>query len=268
MTHTDVPDNDFTELFHTLSEDPDTYLRKDPASYASAVGRSFYSQILPSYSVNLAWSIQWLGRTPMPNPDHVLAAYSRDADVRAAYAKQAAHDWHEFIAYRGRELSPGGRLVVTTMAVTEDGDFGWEPLAKALVAALAELTARGVLSEDEIGRMAIPCTGRRERDIRSPFAPSGVFEKLTIAHLDVFDAEDRSWAQYRVDGKADELGARWAAFLRTAMLPILVAALPTDRRENVIGELCAGVAAHIAADPAEVRVPLAQIVIEKVQPKH
>ena len=271
VTHTDVPDNDFTELFRTLSEDPDTYLGKDRASYASAVGRSFYSQILPSNSVNLAWSawsIQWLGRTPRPVPDHVIAAYSGDADVRAAYAKQAAHDWHEFVAFRGRELSPGGRLVVTTMAVAEDGDFGYEPLAKALVATLAELTARGVVSEDEALAMDIPCTGRRERDIRSPFAPSGVFEKLTITHLDVFDAEDRFWAQYRIDGKANELGARWAAFLGITVLPILVAALPVDRRDDVIRELCAGVAARLAADPAEVRVPLAQIVIEKVQPKH
>ena len=61
------------------------------------MGRSFYGQILPSNSVNLAWSswsVQWLGRVPMPIPDHVVASYCRDADVTAAYARQAAHDWH------------------------------------------------------------------------------------------------------------------------------------------------------------------------------
>src|ERR1700710_2569901 len=86
VTHTDVPQNDFTELFRTLSDDPDTYLKKDPASFASAVGRSFYGQILPSNSVNLAWSswsVQWLGRVPMAIPDHVVASYCRDADGRA-----------------------------------------------------------------------------------------------------------------------------------------------------------------------------------------
>ena len=45
VVHTDVPENDFTVLFQTLATDPDTYLRKDEASFASAVGRSFYSQI-------------------------------------------------------------------------------------------------------------------------------------------------------------------------------------------------------------------------------
>lgn len=81
VTHTDIPDNDFTELFRTLSDDPDSYLKKDTSTFASAVGRSFYSQILPSNSVNLAWSawsIQWLSRAPMPVPDHLLAAHSHD----------------------------------------------------------------------------------------------------------------------------------------------------------------------------------------------
>ena len=105
-------------MFRTLADDPDAYLRKDAATFASAVGRSFYTQILPSNSVNLGWSswaIQWLSRIPAPIPDHVQVAYSSDEAVRAAYAKQAAHDWHEFIAFRGRELCPGGRLVVMTM---------------------------------------------------------------------------------------------------------------------------------------------------------
>ncbi len=71
VTHTDVPpDNDFSALFHILAEDPDSYLKKDPpAAYASAVGRSYYAQIIPSNSVNLgwsAWSVLWLGRVPPP----------------------------------------------------------------------------------------------------------------------------------------------------------------------------------------------------------
>ena len=51
-------------------------------------------------------------------------------DLRAAFAKQAAHDWHEFVAFRGRELSPGGRLILTTVATDEDGEFGYRPLLK------------------------------------------------------------------------------------------------------------------------------------------
>ena len=56
VAHTDVAENDFTVLFRTLADDPDSYLHKDAASFASAVGRSFYTQILPSNSVNLGWT--------------------------------------------------------------------------------------------------------------------------------------------------------------------------------------------------------------------
>jgi hypothetical protein len=271
VTHTDVPENDFTELFRTLSDDPDTYLKKDHASFASAVGRSYYSQIVPSNSVNLAWSawsIQWLSRTPMPIPDHVLVAHSRDEAVRAAYARRAAHDWHEFVAFRGRELSPGGRLVVMTLGIGEDGDFGYRPLLDAISETLTDLVARELLTEDELREMTIPIVGRRARDFLSPFAPSGTFEKLTVEHLEVLDAEDRFWAQYRIDKKAEGLGARWAAFLRTTVFPTLAATLAVDRRAGFLDQLSSGVADRLAASPAEVRIPLAQIVIEKKQRAH
>jgi len=56
VVHTDLPKNDFTALFQTLMESPESYLRKDPATFASAIGRSFYEQILPTGSVTLGWS--------------------------------------------------------------------------------------------------------------------------------------------------------------------------------------------------------------------
>ncbi|KAA0092019.1 SAM-dependent methyltransferase [Mycolicibacterium sp. P1-18] len=271
VTHTDVPDNDFSELFRTLSDDPDTYLKKDKASFASAVGRSFYGQIVPSNSVNLAWSAwstQWLSRTPTPIPDHLLVAHSRDGEVRAAYERQAARDWHEFVAFRGRELSPGGRLVVMTMAIDEDGDFGYRPLLDAIAETLAELVERRVLTDDESTAMSIPIAGRRARDFLSPFAPSGTFEKLSVQHLEVFHGDDRFWAQYRTDKKANEFGAKWAAFLRGTAFPTLAATLPADRRSGFVGQLSTGVAQRLAAAPAEVRIPLAAVVIEKQRRPH
>lgn len=266
VTHTDVPDNDFTALFRTLSEDPDTYLKRDQASFASAVGRSFYSQILPSNSVNLAWSswaIQWLSRVPAPVPDHVQVAGSRDEAVRAAYARQAAHDWHEFVAFRGRELCPGGRLVVMTMAVGEDGEFGYRPLIDAMMATLTELVEEKLLTSEERAGMSIPAVGRRAADFRSPFAPSGTFEKSTIAHLEVFDAEDRVYDGYRIDKDAKAFGARWAAFARAAVFPLLAAPLADGHRDEFFDALQAGVAARLAADPQRMQIPLALVVIEK-----
>jgi hypothetical protein len=270
VAHTDVPDNDFTAMFRTLADDPDTYLRKDAATFASAVGRSFYTQILPSNSVNLGWSswaVQWLSRVPAPIPDHVQVAYSSDEAVRAAYAKQAAHDWHEFIAFRGRELCPGARLVVMTMAVDEGGDFGYRPLHSALVDALDELAASGLFTEDELHRMCIPTVGRSEADFLAPFAPKGRFERLEIEHLEVFNAEDRFWTQYQVDRDAKAFGAQWAAFVRASVFPTLASALEggvaDPRSAQFFDQLEAGIAARTAAAPEQMRIPLAHLVLVK-----
>jgi salicylate 1-O-methyltransferase len=270
VAHTDVPDNDFTAMFTTLADDPDTYLRKDAATFASAVGRSFYSQILPSDSVNLGWSswaIQWLSRVPTPIPDHVQVAYSNDEGTRAAYAKQAAHDWHEFIALRGRELCPGARLVVMTMAVDDHGEFGYRPLMTAMVDALDELAGAGLLTEDEVHRMCIPTVGRREADFLAPFAPKGRFERLEIEHLEVFNAEDRYWTQYQADRDAKVFGAQWAAFVRAAAFPLLASALADGLADTRSAEFCdrleAAVAARLSAAPQEMQIPLAHLVLVK-----
>jgi salicylate 1-O-methyltransferase len=270
VVHTDVPDNDFTVLFQTLEEDPDTYLRKDGATFASAVGRSFYGQILPSNSVNLGWSswaIHWLGRVPAPIPDHVQVDYSGDQAVQAAYAKQAAHDWHEFLAFRGRELCPGGRLVVMTMAVGENGEFGLRPMLEAIMSTLTELIGEGLVTEDEVRGMCIPIVGRRAADFTVPFAPKGRFERLEIEHLEVFNAEDRFWSQYQIDHDATAFGALWAAFARAAVFPTLATALSSGRTDPRHAQFCdrleAGIAARLAAKPEPMQIPLAHVVLFK-----
>lgn len=267
VTHTDVPENDFSALFNTLREDPDSYLRHDQAAFSSAVGRSFYSQILPSNTVSLgwsSWSVLWLSRLPAPVTDHVHASFSADEETRAAHERLAARDWHEFVAYRGRELCPGGRAVVMTMAVAENGEFGYRPLFAALMAELAELVQREAISADELKGMCIPISGRRAVDFTTPFAPSGRLEQLTIEHLEVFDAEDRFWRQYQKDRDATAFGAQWASFLRAAVFQTLAGALDAaDRRAPFCDALEAGVAARLADAPEQMQIPMAQVVLHK-----
>ncbi|MBI5337616.1 MAG: SAM-dependent methyltransferase [Mycolicibacterium rufum] len=271
VAHTDRPDNDFTALFRTLEEDPDTYLTKDRAAFASAVGRSFYAQILPSNSVNLGWSswaIQWLSRVPAPIlGGHLQVATCGDEEVQAAYAKQAARDWHEFVAFRGRELCPGGRLVVTTMGIGEDGELGFRPLLTAMAETLDEIAGAGLVSAEEAGRMCIPTFARRAADFAAPFAPSGLFERLEIAHLEIVDAQDRFWERYQADGDATDFGARWAGFARASTFAALSTALeggPMDPRVAQLHDrLEKGIAARLAAAPERTQIPLAYVVLVK-----
>ncbi|MGV0717200.1 SAM-dependent methyltransferase [Mycolicibacterium sp. XJ662] len=270
VTHTDVPDNDFSALFRTLTEDPDSYLHEDANTFPTAVGRSFYEQILPTSSVHLGWSswaVQWLRRVPAPIPDHVQVAYSANADVRAAYTKQAADDWRAFIGCRGRELRRGGRLVVMTMGLDESGEFGYRPLLRALMDTLNELAGHQLLSADEVHRMCIPTVGRSEADFMAPFAPKGRFEQLEIEHLEVFDAEDRYWGQYQIDKDAAVFGRQWAAFLRASVFRTLASALDggvaDPRTADFFDRLETGVAERVAAAPEQVQIPMAHLVLVK-----
>lgn len=270
VAHTDAPDNDFTALFRTLADDPDSYLHLDTASFASAIGRSFYGQILPSKTVNLgwtSWATQWLSRIPCELSDHVHVAYSNDEAAQAAYADQAALDWHNFVAFRGRELAPDGRLVAMTMAVDEQGDSGFAPLLDAIVAALSEQARDGLLRQHEVRHMALPTVGRSEKDFRAPFAPSGRFESLMIDHLEIFNAEDRFWARFQIDDDAEAFGAQWAAFARAAVFPPLARALDggidDPRAVEFVERLETAVAARLSSAPEQMRIPLALVVLVK-----
>jgi len=163
IVHTDLPENDFSALFHTLNADPNSYLRCDRAAFAMAVGRSFYEQILPSNTVTLGWSswaVQWLSRAPTPIPDHVQVACSQDPGTRIAFARQSAQDWENFLLARGRELISGGRLVVLTMALKGNGDFGYKRLLEAMYGTLVEMADRGVIQQEELRSRQWPAAAK------------------------------------------------------------------------------------------------------------
>lgn len=270
VAHTDLPGNDFSALFTTLNEDPDSYLAKDSATFASAVGRSFYQQILPSSSIALGWSswaTHWLSRLPAPIGDHIHIAHSSDAGARRAFTRQAAEDWHDFVAFRGRELAPGGRLVVLTLTADDDGQAGFGPLMDALWDALRALTDDGFLTPAELARMAIPTVGRTEKELRAPFAPSGRFEGLSVEHLETFNAEDRFYRRHCTEPNPRAFGTRWAGFARAAVFPTLACALDAGTAAPRAAEfgtrLESGLAALLAGNPQPMSIPLATVVLAK-----
>jgi SAM dependent carboxyl methyltransferase len=270
VAHTDLPSNDFSALFETLENDPDSYLRGDEASFASAVGKSFYEQLLPTGSVTLgwsSWSVQWLSRTPGIIPDQVQIAYSRDAGACANYARQAAEDWQAFLVHRGEELRLGGQLVVLTMAKTDDGDFGYRLVLDALLGALMDLVSEGVISDDEVRRMAIPTVGRTRADLMQPFAQKGRFAGLSIECAEVFLGEDRIWEDFKHSGDANTFGARWAAFVRASTFPTLALSLKgggaDPRVSEFFQEMESRLAVRLALSPEPTEIPLAKVLLVK-----
>ncbi|MGC2400929.1 MAG: hypothetical protein WA510_14145 [Acidobacteriaceae bacterium] len=270
VVHTDVPQNDFTVLFQTLNTDPASYLQNHRSTFAMAVGRSFYEQILPSDSVTLGWSswaVQWLSRAPSPIPDQVQVAFSKDAATRAAFARQAAEDWHNFLLARGRELSPGGRLVILTMATDDDGNFGYQPLLQALYGTLLEMAEQGFLQPEELHRMTIPTVARNREDLLAPFTNDGHCGSLRPQVVEIFRAEDHIWLEYERHRDAREFGGQWAAFSRGSVFPTLAQALGgggTSAKEAEFAErLEKGIINRLATKPEPMLIPLARMLFVK-----
>lgn len=273
VVHTDLPGNDFSELFRTLNTDERSYIRAHPGTFASAVGRSFYEQILPSESVTLGWSswaVQWLSRTPCPIPDHVQVAYSQDQDTETAYARQSAEDWRTFLLHRAAELRPGGRLVVLTMGLTDDGEYGYRPLLDAMYSSLMQMVDEGHLRQEELRQMAVPTVSRSLADLTSPF-DGEVFAGLSVEHVNVFLGHDSIWEKYQNDRDPHAFGAQWAAFSRASVLPTLAAALlgnDDNRTKYFLDQVEAGMANRLATNPQIMQIPLGVISLVKKTPGH
>lgn len=268
--HADLPGNDFTALFETLANDPDSYLRNDPSVFAAAIGRSYFEQILPALSVTLgwsAWAVQWLSRVPCTIPDQVQVAYSHDEAARSAFAEQAAEDWRRFLAMRSCELRPGARLVVLTMAIDDGGDFGYRPVVDALYGALVDMADRGFIRKEEFRRMAIPVVGRTRAQFAEPFGKNGHFADLSIENFELFDGEDRIWTQFKASGDARAFGGQWAAFCRASVFPTLATSLDEVRDDTraakFMDQLEAGITARLSAAPVRMTIPLAQMTLVK-----
>jgi hypothetical protein len=270
VVHIDQPGNDFNALFQLLAHDRESYLAADPAVFASAVGRSFYEQVLPANSVTIGWSswaVQWLSRIPAVIPDHIQVAFSSDAAARAAFAQQAAEDWRRFLALRARETRSGGRLVLLTMATDDAGDFGYRAVVQAMYGALMSLAEEGIVHREDARRMAIPTFGRSRVDFMAPFGADGHFAGWTVEAMEIFAGEDRIWAEFEQSGDGRVFGARWAAFARASVFPTLAAELdrgPADPpAANFVDRLEAEMAARLAAVPEPTLIPLAKILLVK-----
>jgi hypothetical protein len=269
VIHTDLPQNDFSALFRTLNTNPNSYLIKQSTVFASAVGRSYFEQILPPASVTLGWSswaIQWLSRVPGVIPDQVQVAFSRDPAARAAYSAQATEDWQNFLTARAVELIPGGKLAIVTMSVDEDGNFGYAPLVRAIYAALLELVDSRFLTSDEASHMAIPTVARSRADFLAPFENDGCFAGLCVEELETFYGEDGIWLDYERQRNVSQFAAQWAAFSRASVFPTLAGNLEGGggpRAVDFCDRLEAGTAARLTAAPERMLIPLVKILLAK-----
>ena len=111
--------------------------------------------------------------------------------------------------------------------------------------------------------MAIPTVARSRSDLLAPFADDGSFHGLRVEVAEVFDGEDRIWADYEASGDAAEYAARWTAFVRASVFPALASSIvgvDADARRAAFDDaLAEGMTRRLAAAPTAMRLPLARV---------
>ena len=94
MYHEDLPSNDFHPLMAILAKQgPRAYAHAGcrVTAYPAYLATSYYARLLPDASTHLAFActtLHWLSAKPVPTPDAVFPANSRDPDVRRAWTQQ------------------------------------------------------------------------------------------------------------------------------------------------------------------------------------
>jgi hypothetical protein len=164
----------------------------------------------------------------------------------------------DFLTSRGSELRPGGKLAVLRWrsATTAISDIERRTLYEALL----DLVGYGVISSEEMGRMAIPTFARSHADFMAPFRGirASPASRLSIS----ISSKGRT-----ASGKtfsaivAHRFGARWAAFSRASVFPTLAEALDggldAPRARTFVDKLEATNAARLAEKPEPMVIPLA-----------
>jgi SAM dependent carboxyl methyltransferase len=269
ICHIDLAVNDFNALLTLLEADPDCYSRNEPNVYSCAVGRSFYEAVLPPNYVHVGWcsySAMWISRIPTQLPGHIFVPCSSGL-ARAAFERQAAHDWETFLTLRANELRPGGRLVVVVPGANEDGSSGFENIMNHANIVLTEMVDEGAITADELRRMALGVLPRRRRDLLAPFAAGGQFRNLIVESCETSPLADPAWVEYQRDGNTEAIVNKHAGFYRSTFVPSLASALKhahdVEARCEFTDRLERGMKRRLVSEPAPVNSLVETIVLAK-----
>jgi len=122
----DLPMADFTSLFQNL----DVLKQEFGNIFISAIGESFYSQVLPSNSVDLAFSftsVHWAQKAPCFINSLLFTGNETeklDPEAVTAWKKQGEQDWELFLEMRYAELKRHGFIYVSTIQFAESSTQG------------------------------------------------------------------------------------------------------------------------------------------------
>ncbi len=181
MIYTDLPRNDFSQVFQMIHGLTDTksYYDEIDDLYVYASGTSFHQAIVPPATLNLGFSAtasHYVSRTPCNITNHVHMV-GAEGDERAAFAEQGARDWETMLLYRTRELVPGGRLCLFNFGIDEEGRYlghtGGVSMFDTFNELWSGLADEGIITREEYLNTNFPQHYRTVEEFTAPLKDTG-----------------------------------------------------------------------------------------------
>jgi S-adenosylmethionine-dependent carboxyl methyltransferase len=224
--HSDLPTNDFSELFLRLSPKEGGGFGDDNV-FSAAVGGSMFDQLLPPNSVHFATTfnaIGFLSKRPLDQlPGYILPnGPSKQRGVgqvttpeKKVFADQANSDLQDFVRARAGEIVPGGKLLIQVFGAGEEYrtcDGLYDVLNDAVLMAVDQ----GMISRGAYDQYYQPVYFRTLDELTSPFKnqDSEVSDLFTLERSEVYEVPVPFVQEYEKTGDINTYAAAYTNFFR------------------------------------------------------
>jgi hypothetical protein len=226
MVYTDLPRNDFSQVFQNIhgQTDIETYIDEidDLSVFASAT--SFHKPIFPAGSLNLGFSAtasHYISEKPGVISNHVHMVGAEGAE-RAAYVEQGRIDWERMLMNRARDLAPGGRLALFNFGIDEEGRYlgatGEISMFDTFSTLWATLRDDGVITPEEFVNTNFPQSYRTVAQFTAPFDdPNNPVHRagLRVEHVETRVVGCPYAADFKIHGDAARFAHEYIPTLRS-----------------------------------------------------
>ena len=280
IVYTDLPKNDFSQLFRMLhgQTDIESYYDQIPDVYPFASATSFHQAIFPPGSLHLAFTAHashYISKVPCPIAEHVHMVGASETE-RAAYEATGLLEWERLLALRARELVPGGRLCLMTFGIDENGHHvgytGGVSVFETFNALWRQLAGEGVISHDEYVGTNFPQVLRTTEQLTSPLHDEKSAARAAGLRLENIEwrVQECPFARGFEEHRDPQRFAReYVPTLRSWSEPTFASGLSPDRspseRQAVLDEFYGRYQQLVAKDPEGHRMDLVDSLITCVK---
>ena len=266
MVYTDLPRNDFSQVFRMIHGQTDlkSYYDEIAGLYVFASATSFHQAIFPPSSLDLGFSAtasHYISSTPCNISNHVHMVGAQGAE-RAAFEERGRIDWQTMLVNRARELKPGGRLCLFNFGIDEEGRYlghtGGVSMFDTFNELWAELAGEGVITGDEYLATNFPQCYRTVEQFTAPLTdPKDPVHMagLRLEHLETRVVRcpfERDFTDNHKD--ADRFARDYLPTLRSWSEATFLGGLAPGRdateRQAIMDEFYGRYQARVAATPA------------------